>query len=303
VKASLVATVMNAGPDIHDFLASVAAQTRAPDEVVVVDGGSTDGTLDALRADPGVVVIEESGANIARGRNLAIRSATHDVIAVTDADCVLDPHWLEFILEPIERGARVVAGAYRPLARTPWQVAAAAHIPDPEELRAGWLPSSRSLAIQRDAFDAVGGYPEWLEVGEDMYLNHRWVELGIPISLAPAAVTSWRVRPTLAATWRQYERYAEGDALAGMYPERHALRFIAYAGAGLALATRRPLFLGFTAVAAALYVSKAVRRASKRGGWAAMAAVPPMTAFLDAAKMAGYIHGLVARRHARPPAR
>jgi glycosyltransferase involved in cell wall biosynthesis len=301
VKASLVATVVNAGPAIHDFLTSVGAQTRRPDEVVVVDGGSTDGTLRALQADGGIVVIEEAGVNIARGRNLAIRAATHDVIAVTDADCVLDPHWLEFILEPIERGARVAAGAYRPLARTPWQVAAGAHIPDPEELRAGWLPSSRSLAFQRDAFDAVGGYPEWLEVGEDMYLNHRWVELGIPIALAPAAVTSWRVRPTLAATWRQYVRYAEGDALAGMYPERHALRFATYAGAGLALASRRPVLIGLAAAAGALYVSKAMARASRRGGVAAMVAVPPMTAFLDAAKMAGYLSGLMPRRPDRPP--
>ena len=61
-------------------------------------------------------MIEERGANIARGRNLAIAAATHDVIAVTDADCVLDPRWLERILEPIDAGADVSMGFYLPIA-------------------------------------------------------------------------------------------------------------------------------------------------------------------------------------------
>ena len=75
-KVTLVATVKDAAGEVGEFLASVAAQTRPPDEVVICDGGSTDGTVDALRAADGVVLLEETGANIARGRNLAIRAAT-----------------------------------------------------------------------------------------------------------------------------------------------------------------------------------------------------------------------------------
>src|SRR5947208_1677009 len=136
MKVSLVATVKDAGEHIGEFLASVSAQTRAPDEVVIVDGGSTDRTLEVLRGAEGVTVVEEPGANISRGRNLAVAAATHDVIAVSDADCVLDSHWLERLLLPIEAGADVAMGAYRARTDGFFQVCASAvAVPDVGELR------------------------------------------------------------------------------------------------------------------------------------------------------------------------
>ena len=110
MKVSLIATVLDAEEHVGAFLASIAAQTRAPDEIVIVDGGSTDGTLAALRAADGVTVLEEPGATIARGRNLAIAHAAHDVIAVADADCAYGPGWLAALLAPLEAGADVAMG-------------------------------------------------------------------------------------------------------------------------------------------------------------------------------------------------
>jgi glycosyltransferase involved in cell wall biosynthesis len=173
MKVSLVATVRDAGPFIEDFIDSVRRQTRQPDEVLIVDGGSTDGTWEMLDRAEGIQAIREPGANIARGRNLAIRKAAHEAIAVTDADCVLAEDWLMRILEPLERGADVSAGYYRPITASFLQVCAAAWLPEDHELGPGWMPSSRSLAFRREAFEAAGEYPEWLHVGEDMFLNHR----------------------------------------------------------------------------------------------------------------------------------
>jgi glycosyltransferase involved in cell wall biosynthesis len=305
MKVSLIATVKDAGPHLEEWIASVRAQRRQPDEVVVVDGGSTDGTWEALQRTEGLLALSEPGSNIARGRNVAIAAATHDVIAVTDADCVLDAEWLERLLEPLEDGADVSAGFYRPLASTFLEVCTGAvSLPEPEEVGPGWLPSSRSLAFRREAFGAVGGYPEWLDVGEDMYLNHRFVETGARIDLAREAVTRWRVRPTLGATWRQYARYAEGDAVAGMYPRRHLIRFGAYAAGTAAVLSGKRWLMAFAALGGAAYATRPVRRAWRRLGGnararaASAAAVPAMMAFIDAAKMAGYLRGLARRGRA-----
>jgi glycosyltransferase involved in cell wall biosynthesis len=298
MKVSLVTTVKDAGPHIAEFLDSVLAQTRQPDEVIVVDGGSMDGTLEELQSEPGVMVLSEPGANISRGRNIGIRAATHDVLALTDADCVLDRDWLDRLVEPLERGADVSAGFYRPLATSFFEVCGGAvSLPERSELRPGWLPSSRSIAFRREAWEAAGGYPEWLEIGEDMYFNHRLIDAGVSMELAPEAVTWWRVRPTLTATWRQYTGYAEGDALGGMYPHRHALRFAAYGLVVGAAVARKRWLMALTTAAAVAYARRPLLR-----GWGrlktpidrarAIVVVPALMAFIDVAKMWGYIRGL-----------
>ncbi len=302
MKVSLVTTVKDAAPYVDGFLESVSAQTRAPDEVIVVDGGSTDETVEVLRAAEGITLMEEPGANISRGRNVAIRAAAHDVIALTDGDCVLEPDWLERLLEPIEAGADVSMGFYRPIADGFFQACmACVSLPDAEEVdEARFMPSGRSVAFRREAIEAAGGYPEWLDIGEDMYVDHSWRELELDMRLAAGAIANWRPRPTLAETWTQYFRYARGDAVAGMYPERHALRFGAYSGALLAWSSRSRLLKAGTAAAGAAYATKPILRALRRfedagERAAAVVAVPTLMAFTDAAKMTGYVAGLLAR--------
>jgi glycosyltransferase involved in cell wall biosynthesis len=303
MKVSLISTVKDIGPEhVREFLDSLAAQTRPPDETIIVDGGSTDGTLEAFEEAGGLTVISEPGANISRGRNVAIGAAAHEVIAATDADCTLDPHWLERLIAPIEAGADVSAGFYVPRGDSFLQVCmAAVSLREPEEIGPGWMPSSRSIAFRRTAYEAAGGYPEWLEVGEDMYFDHRLVSSGARMDNATDAVVHWRIRPTLGETWTQYAGYAEGDALAGMYPERHFIRFAAYGFAAWAITRNSRLPTLLAAAAGTAYAARQVRR-----GWRRLAdrpneraastvAVPAAMAFVDLAKMWGYARGLTRR--------
>jgi cellulose synthase/poly-beta-1,6-N-acetylglucosamine synthase-like glycosyltransferase len=256
-----------------------------------------------------VTLIEEPGANIARGRNLAVRAASHDAIACTDADCVLAPDWLERVVGPLEDGADVSMGTYRPLTRSFFETCVAAiSIKEPDELEPGtYMPSARSVAFRREAFEGAGGYPEWLAIGEDMYLNHRWRQLGLRMELALGAVVYRRPRSTLPAYWRQFSAYAAGDAEAGMYPRRHALRFAVYGGLAVALASRRRSLLALAALGGTVYAVRPIRRAfrllpGRAQRMAAAVAVPALMAVTDLAKMTGYLQGL-ARRAGRESSR
>ena len=303
MKVTLVATVKDAAEHIEGFLESARAQTLQPEEIVVVDGGSTDGTLEILRAASDVALIEAPGANIARGRNLGIEVATHDTIAVSDADCVLAPDWLDRLVRALEAGADVAMGYYRPVARSFLEtVAAAIAVPDPGEIDpARFMPSSRSIAFRRDMFERTGGYPDWLDVGEDMYLNHRLRDLYAEMVFVPEAIVYWRMRPTVGGTFRQYFRYAEGDGVAGMHPERHAVRFLTYGALAFGAARRNRWLLGALGIGAGAYAARRVRRAFRMlpgrpvERAASLGAVPALMAVVDAAKMAGYVSGLIRR--------
>src|SRR5205823_5875810 len=119
--------------------ASVLAQTVQPAEIVIVDGGSTDGTQDVVRSYAErlpVRLIEKPGANISQGRNAAIRVATHEIIASTDAGVRLDPRWLEKLLEPFsDPKVNVVSGFFLPDPQTPFEMAMGATVlPAPEDI-------------------------------------------------------------------------------------------------------------------------------------------------------------------------
>ena len=303
MKISLIATVLNAEEHVGAFLASIAAQTRAPDEIVIVDGGSTDGTVPALRAADGITLLHEPGANISRGRNVAIAHAAHETIAVADADCVYGPNWLAALAAPLEAGADVSMGWTEPIVDSVLAACASSlGMPlSPDEVDPEmFMPSARSVPFRREAIDAVGGYPEWLAIGEDMWVNHRWRERPFDLRFAPEAVAGWHPRASLPALWTQYVKYARGDAQAAMYPERHALRFAVYSVLLAALASRRTWPKLLAAGGAVAYARTPVRRArarvtSPRDRAAATMLTPALLAFTDVAKMTGYALGLADR--------
>ena len=301
MTVAVCATVLNEARDAQALAESLRSQRRTPDELVIVDGGSSDGTAgilrEALDGMDGVQVIEAPGSNISAGRNLAARSVTSDLIAFTDAGISRSADWLDALVQAAER-APLAAGAFGYILAAPGNpvetAIGAVGLPFAREIDpAHYPPSGGSVLLRRQWFDQVGGFPEWLDYGEDLWLDRRvWAEGGWFVH-APGADVWNRPRSSLPAFFRQYFHYAWGDGRDGMLGKRHAARFAAYA-VGLSLA-RRPtwaraallVFLGYR------YLRRPITRAQglPGGGPAAPALVPLVRVVGDAAKMLGYAAG------------
>jgi glycosyltransferase involved in cell wall biosynthesis len=307
-------TVRDEAASITAVLDSLRAQTRPPDEVVIADGGSSDGTPDLIRAYAAsrawpVRVIECPGANISQGRNAAIRAATHDLIAVTDAGVRLDAGWLAALLEafsgygPVD----VASGFFAPDPHTVFERAMGATVlPVLADIQPEtFLPSSRSIAFRREAWAAVGGYPEWLDYCEDLVFDLALRAAGQRFLFAPRAVAYFRPRGTLRAFFIQYYRYARGDGKADLWRKRHAIRYGTYLGAAVlgALGRRRAWPWALLLAGGAAYCATPYRRLrpwlrglSPGAAAQALAWVPLIRLTGDVAKMGGYPVGVLWRR-------
>jgi glycosyltransferase involved in cell wall biosynthesis len=317
MKVSLIITVLNEARSLPALLDSIAAQTRQPDEVVICDGGSSDNTIDLLRSEGRfpLRVIERPGANISQGRNAAIAAASGDVIAATDAGVRLDPRWLErLVAQDHFAHAQVVAGFFLPDVHTPFEIAMGATVlPQLDDVQPGrFLPSSRSVAFTKEAWQAVGGYPEWLDYCEDLIFDFTLLEKYGPFAFAPEAIAHFKPRGSLKSFYKQYYLYARGDGKANLWLKRHLIRYGTYliGVPAIALLSKiSPWFMLLYAVGAAFYLKRPYQRLRPalrqldRSAFAQLQAigwVPVIRVAGDIAKMMGYPIGVAWRLKHKP---
>jgi glycosyltransferase involved in cell wall biosynthesis len=309
MNVSVIATVKNAGDELRPLLDSLIAQSRPPDEVVICDGGSTDHTLAVLQEYQAwlpLQVVIAPGSNISQGRNRAIERAAGPVIAATDAGVVLAPYWLEELVRPIEEAsAVVVSGWFEADPYSDFEVVMGATVlPEPADIEPDkFLPSSRSVAYLKSAWKLVGGYPEWLDYSEDLVFDLALREHYGPFPFARRAVAYFRPRGSWPDFFRQYYLYARGDGKAGLWLQRHAIRYLTYLVglpflAGLVWRARRAGWL-LGLLGGVVYCRRPVQRLWRATrGWSpagrlrAVATVPIIRLVGDLAKMIGYPVGV-----------
>ncbi|HWE55072.1 MAG TPA: glycosyltransferase family A protein [Acidimicrobiales bacterium] len=175
---AVVVPVLNGASEIGSCVQAVLAQTRPPDEVIVVDNGSTDGTGDAARA-AGATVMTLAERGVYRARNVGWRATDAEVVAFTDADCVPAGTWLERLLGPFEDGDVAGAGgeAVLPEVRTPAQRWAKLRgfMVQETNFNNPFMPflATANAAYRRTALDAVGGFEETFLSGGDTDIAWR----------------------------------------------------------------------------------------------------------------------------------
>ncbi len=315
MKVSVIATVKNEGEALRPLLDSLIQQSHMPDEVIICDGGSTDTTLEILTEYKlwlPLKILVVPNANISQGRNVAIAAAAGPIIAATDAGVVLAPHWLEELIQPILQGETAVAsGWFEPDPYTDFEVVMGATVlPTRREIvPEKFLPSSRSVAFLKSAWEEVGGYPEWLDYSEDLVFDFALRERYGNFPFVDTAVAYFRPRSDLTGYFKQYYNYARGDGKANLWPKRHVVRYFTYL-VGLPYILRliwREKWPGWVLLllGSGVYCQRPAQRLwGNTWGWRppsrlrAFALIPIIRLVGDVAKMLGYPVGLIWRwRH------
>jgi len=335
---SFITTVFNEENSIIKFMESLMEQSCMPGEIVIVDGGSRDYTLRKvsdffkkrglheesvkeegllegssmevrgkleLKDAGGIVnikVIEKKGANISQGRNEAIKAASGRI---------LDKNWmLEITKFYSSSSTYVVGGLSMPYCRNFIQKCLAVCVmPLKEEINSyRYMPSSRNISFIRKVWVNAGGYPEDMDYGEDMKFNFNIKKEGYKIRFNPGAVVYWKMRENPVQVFRQFFRYAKGDARGRMYPNRHIIRFTGFLGIILIILgafylskwiffALIPLFIYYT-YKPYIRLTKSFENKNNcsfygREKLLSILFIPLLLLQIDLSKMCGYIRGLI----------
>lgn len=195
----MVIPTLNEEENLNCLLQMLANQTLKDFEVIVVDGGSSDGTVQVAR-DFGAQVITVKEKGIARARQVGFEAANTEIIASTDADVHVPPDWLERLISPFS-DPKVVAtcGPFRYRGR--WDFLSGNWLSNsirPFLFRIGLTPlPGPNFAVRREAFFAVNGfkfpngalpcgYPDY----EDVLLGLKLRRLGKVVLIPDLWVTN-----------------------------------------------------------------------------------------------------------------
>lgn len=219
---SVIIPAYNSAETLGACLAALQRQTRPPEEIIVVNDGSTDGTAQVAAAY-GVAVLHQPNAGQAAARNRGARVAGGAILLFTDADCEPAPDWIEQMLIPLQAPAVVgVKGRYQ--TRQPQLVARFVQQEYQEryDRMAGAAQidfiDTYSAAYRRQVFLANGGFDPSFRINEDQEFSFRLADRGYRLVYRPQAVVAHQHRATLAG-------YAYRKFLVGLWKPRVTRRY------------------------------------------------------------------------------
>lgn len=218
MNISICITVLNEEESISKLLDSLLLQSKKASEIVMVDGGSKDKTVEIIRhyqkKYPFIKLVVEKSSR-AKARNITCEIAKSEIIAMTDAGCVADRDWLKNITKPFETDrVDVVAGFYHMQGSEPCQKAMSVFMGvTPRKFDHKFLPSTRSIAFTKKIWEEVGGFPENVAgTAEDTLFNKKLIDNGAKFSRMKNATVEWGMPITILNFQLSIFNYTKGDA-------------------------------------------------------------------------------------------
>jgi GT2 family glycosyltransferase len=197
-------------------------------EIIYVDGGSTDKTLELVSKYP-IRIIKERGGSPASGRNAGIKKARGEIIAFTDADSIVDQNWLNRLLEGYDASdVGGVGGVILPypekkyfprtigyLLPTTFGSAGARNPAVYATKKIVEHNPTNNTSIRKKVLEEVGYFNEALKVAEDIELDLRIRDAGYTLIYTPHAKVWHRQRSSLGRFIFQMFNYGLWRAWAG----------------------------------------------------------------------------------------
>lgn len=210
---SVIVPVRNGGPLLTRCLDALAAQQGAPAyEVIVVDNGSTDGSAQFAREHPArPTVVTEPRRGSYAARNAGAATATGEVLACTDVDCVPMPGWLARGVAAVASadlvGGRITAtAATNPVGRYD----AALYLDQEEFVAQQGFAATANLFVRTDVFRDLHGFDATLRSGGDVEFCQRATRAGHLLAYAADAVVRHDPRTSYRELWRLHRRLGAG---------------------------------------------------------------------------------------------
>jgi glycosyltransferase involved in cell wall biosynthesis len=205
-RISVVVCAYNEERYLRACLHALLAQTRPPDEILVVNNASSDATAAIAASVRGVRVVDEPRKGLVRARETGRRETSGNLIAYLDADCRAPIQWLERVERRFARapGLVAVSGSFRyydwdlasrmAVRAYDFTVAPLAHALAQRVLRVGAVLYGGGFCVRREALEAIGGFDTRIDFhGEDTNLGRRLTAVGrVALSNACWVYTSAR---------------------------------------------------------------------------------------------------------------
>ncbi len=228
-RVSVVVCAYNAERTMEPCLASLATLNYPDYEVIVVNDGSRDRTLEIAESHPYCRIISQPNKGLSAARNVGAEAATGEIVAYTDSDCVADPDWLTYLVAKMEAGRLAACGGpnFPPPedSLVPAAVAVApggpTHVLLSDEVAEHI--AGCNMAFRRETLLGLGGFdPVYRAAGDDIDICWRFQDAGHVIGFSAAAVVWHFRRNTVAAYCNQQRGYGKAEAL--VY-SKHPFRF------------------------------------------------------------------------------
>jgi len=175
VHVSVIIPTLNEEQFIGDSLCSIRNQSFRDFEIIVVDGGSTDRTVEIAKEYADKVVLAP-GSKIGEARLIGVKEARGNIIVSTDADTIHPQNWLENLVRHFEDPeVVVVGGAIYPLNPSETTLAYTDGLNTIANALHWFIGSN--MAFRKDVFEKAGGYPLLIK-GEDWSLSARLAKYG-----------------------------------------------------------------------------------------------------------------------------